>query len=130
MLKKDNAFLFVSGVQSKSPSGIMVNGYLLEFDNGRNILVSGEIANLDVLRPFLYGLRDEGKEIHMVFLYNGAMNETTAAEILALFQPRLGVLFSGVSGQKFSNELFQQSLKDQLFEGSVLTAKAGDVFPF
>lgn len=146
MLKKGNNFLFVSAYPSKNPiTGKTVSSYVLEFDNGRNILISGNVLSVDPLRECLYGLRDEGKEIQMAFIYSGSLpfksgNETKvqsfdekgAADLIGLFQPTMAVVVQtdSLEEARFDKSVFSQALKDQIYDGHTAVASPSDSFPF
>ncbi|MCB4756542.1 MAG: hypothetical protein LHV69_05865 [Elusimicrobia bacterium] len=143
LLEKNKSFLFVGAVQAPNPvSGDPVNGYLLEFDNGRNIFIGGEIVDMTVLREFLYALRDDGKEIHIAFIYAGgirsvggaleSLDEKLAAEMIALFQPQLAVIVqaTSLSVTKTDEALLRRLLKEEIFFGQVMVPKPGDRIPF
>lgn len=89
MLKKGDDFLFVSVIQGHSASGKDANGYLLEFDNGRNIFISGEIKEETVMREFVYGLRDDGKQVDLAFVYDESFIELIQPQV-AYVRPALG----------------------------------------
>ncbi len=144
MLKKNDAFLFVNVVQSRNPaSGELVNGYLLEFDNGRNIFISGEIVDEAVLREFVYGLRDDGKQIDLAFIYGGGLrtsgeniwqsaNEDTCANFIGLIQPRLAMVLQadGLDVASFDSVLLRTRLQDQIFSGDLHIPTPGESIPF
>lgn len=144
LLQKEGTSVFATALQSRNPvSGQVVNGYLLEFDNGRNIFISGEIVDLAVFREFLYGLRDDGKEIYMAFLYSGSlqtaddkalqsMDESMAAEVTGLLQPNFSVLLQtdSLNITQFQPAKFQEALANQIFSGTFFFPKSGDLIEF
>lgn len=144
MLKKNDGFLFVSVVQGRNPaSGELVNGYMLEFDNGRNIFISGEIVDESVLRQFVYDLRDDGKQIDLAFVYGGGLhttgdkvwqsaNEDLAASIIGLLQPRVAMIVQteGLDTTTFDKAVFNEKLKDQIFSGAALFPVPGEAISF
>jgi hypothetical protein len=127
-LKKGDGFLFVSVVQAKnSATGLLTNGYVLEFDSGRNIFISGDIAQIDVLRQFLFSLRDDGKEVHMGFFYDVASSQDASlrAQIISLFQPQVAVVNKSAGDSKL-----RQELKDQLYSFEPHIVTVGDTLTF
>jgi len=115
MLSKDQAFAFVGGMKGRGAAGETVNGYLLEFDNGRNIVVVGSFADASPVREFVYTLRDDGKEVQLGFFSIPAPGgENGAAELAGLLQPRLAV-FTG--GQKADSAALKAGLEAQIFNG-------------
>ncbi|MGH7193767.1 MAG: MBL fold metallo-hydrolase, partial [Candidatus Saccharimonadales bacterium] len=77
LLQKNGAYLFVSAIQTRnSVSGEQVNFYLLEFDNGKNVIITGETIDEDAVRRLVYELRDDGKEIALAFVYGGGLRAT------------------------------------------------------
>jgi len=138
LLKKDGGFLFVSSWRIQgSRGGPSVNGYLLEFDNGRNVFIGGETSNPDTLREFVYGIRDDGKELSLAFIYgsgNGGgrgCDEESCAEIMALLQPKIGVLVQADFFKEGSRiKTFESKLEENIFEGRYLIPKPGERIPF
>ncbi len=131
LLKKENAFLFASALGSKNPgTHAAVNAYLLEFDNGRNIFISGETVDQSALREFLYGLRDDGKEIDLAFIYAGG--EQMSADIISLLNPKWALLLQrdSFTNAQFDEKRLEQLLKEQIFDGQLLFPKPGEQFPF
>lgn len=118
-LTKNGSFLFVRSA---------ANGYLLEFDNGRNIFVSGSDLDLDMTRQFLYALRDEGKEINMAFI-PGTLETSKLVEAIPLLQPEV-VILTGPTLDKNQLASLCHTLQEQLFEGSVFSTRSVDNFPF
>ncbi|MBV9080634.1 MAG: MBL fold metallo-hydrolase [Elusimicrobia bacterium] len=131
MLSKSNvpgqpgAFLFVTAIEARNPaSGELVSGFLLEFDNGRNVFVSSELVDVAVFRQFVYQIRDDGKEIDLAFLTCGGRraadrtlrtaDEELAGEIGALVQPKLLVLLDAA---RMDRSKFQAALESQMFSG-------------
>jgi len=144
LLKKNGAFLFLTVVETlNSLNKTKVNGYLLEFDNGRNVFISGETSDANSLRSFLYNLRDDGKELHLAFLYGGGIrseetdalqtaDETALAEMASLLQPQIACLIEtqSLSIMNFDEKKFRDILKEQLFFGSILIPQPGDKISF
>jgi len=144
LLQKKDGFLFVSAVQSRnSVSGVLTNGYLLEFDNGRNLFIGGEIVDMAPLREFLYGLRDDGKTIHLAFLYGGglrsaagdaleSLDENEAAEVISLLQPEITALVQTDSFNlcHMEMEALRRAMQSQISSGSYYIPKDGDIIPF
>lgn len=127
LLKKDNNFLFVTAVQMQdSASKKTINGYCLEFDNGKNIFISGGITDMTVLRPFLYDLRDDGKEIYLALISG---DQTAFVELISLFQPRLAVVQMN-SKSTLDMQTLRQPLADAFFQGQLLTADPNSTIPF
>lgn len=128
MLSKTGAFLFVSATQQRNPAtGRLENGYLLEFDNGRNLYVSGAVVAVDPLREFVYGLRDDGKELHLIFVPARASEEARTAELVSLLQPEIAVV---VDRGGVSRALMADALAAQIFGGSWYVAAPSDNAPF
>jgi L-ascorbate metabolism protein UlaG (beta-lactamase superfamily) len=144
MLKKNDAFLFVTVVQARNPAnGELVNGYLLEFDNGRNLFISGEIVDEAVIRQFVYMLRDDGKQIDLAFMYGGGLRTMTdkvwqsagedmCANFIGIIQPRVAyvVQAEGLDVASFDAAILKTKLQDQIFSGEMTVLKPGDKIPF
>ncbi len=144
LLKKGEDFLFVGAVQSRNPaSGRVVNGYMLEFDNGKNIFISGEIVDESVMREFLYGLRDDGKQIDLAFIYGGGLrtqkdrtlqsaDEQICAMFIGLLQPRVGLVlqYDGLDAALMDRTALQNALKDEIYSGELYFPKSGETIPF
>lgn len=134
MLKKDDDFVFVTALQNRGAgANATLNSYLLEFDNGRNLFLSGEIANPDDLREFIYNLRDDGREIYAGFFYGRAgASAASLAKTIGLLQPiNALVLQVRDSGPSISNEAaFRSALKEEFFEGAFVILKSGSDIPF
>ncbi len=118
---KSNGFLFVRAFD---------HGYFLEFDNGKNILLLAEDVKPDMIRPFLYAIRDEGKEIHMGFFPMGKEQDNSLAEIISMLQPEVAVLTGGNAPDKKKTTELQKALESQMFEGSLFSSRSQDKFPF
>jgi hypothetical protein len=138
MLSKAGAFLFVSAVQQRNPAtGALVNGYLLEFDNGRNVFLSGDSVDLAPMREFVYGLRDDGKELHLAVVNATkapaegralrAADEALAAELASLLQPRVALIVDegGVDAGKL-----KEAFGSQIFDGSWRVVSPTETVPF
>lgn len=120
-LKKDEAFLFASGVTNGSASG-----YLFEFDNGRNVFISGKLSNLDGLREFVFSLRDDGREVHAALLM--AENDKIAAEAISLLQPQFA--FYGDENRRVDRKQMEKMLAEGLYDGTFSVLKRGESIPF
>lgn len=128
LLSKPGAFLFVSAVQQRNPAtGKLVNGYLLEFDNGRNLFASGDTVDLAPVREFVYGIRDDGKALNLAFINAAAPNEARAAEFISLLQPEVAVVLNrgGVDANKLT-----AAFSEQIFGGGWFVAAPSDTTPF
>lgn len=137
MLSKTGGFVFVSAVQARHPAtGKLGNAYLLEFDNGRNVFIAGDMVDLAPLREFVYTLRDDGKELHLAVIETGPgkegetlrrPDEALAAEIASLLQPRIAVLTDagGVSREKLA-----EAFGSQILNGEWYVASTADEAPF
>jgi L-ascorbate metabolism protein UlaG (beta-lactamase superfamily) len=143
LLKKNGAFLFVTALHSKNPgSGREVNGYLLEFDNGRNVFVSGETMDLAALRQFVYSLRDDGREIHLAIVYGGGLvgpngslesyDYAMAAEMIGLLQPQVAVAVQAdsLAGARMDESVVRAALAREIYGGGFYVAAPGDTIPF
>lgn len=141
LLEKNNSHMFVTAVHGKDARrGISANGYLLEFENGRNIFISGELVDPAAMREFLYGLRDDGKEVHVGIFYGPAQEarktenpspEGRLAGIISLFQPRVAALVQFETGSgKLDEKKISMELSEQLFFGELRVLKPGDAIPF
>ncbi len=119
LLKKDEGFLFVS----RAPAG-----YLLEFDNGRNIYVGEELPAADALRPFVYELRDDGKEITLAFI--PAAPEERLAEIIGLLQPKIALIVQSAAGKRTNAALLRRLLQVLMFSGELYLPAPGEKIPF
>lgn len=134
MLKKDNDFVFVSAmtnrnVVTKEPA----DNYLLEFDNGRNIFIAGDVTDIESLRDFLYDIRDEGKEIYAGFFFRGpGADEATLAQFIGILQPSTALIGKGGADTlpPLDQAALQQALKNELFEGAAVPLMAGSTIPF
>lgn len=132
LLQKNGGSLFVTSFENKTASGKeSVNSYLLEFDNGRNLFISGDLPEADLLRETVYQLRDDGKEIHFGFIYASSA-EDNCAKLLALLQPKFGfVISSGAPNPpQIKEDVFRSKLKEELFDGFALIPRRADKFPF
>jgi hypothetical protein len=123
-LTKDGGFMFVRGADSQSGS-VPVKSYFFECDNGRNILIAADGVRPDDLRPFLYALRDEGKEVHLAVV---PYSKDSTAETIGLFQPFQAVV-TGSSGSADQVDLKNQ-LKEQLYSGALIFPQSGGTIPF
>ena len=134
MLRKNTDFLFVGAVTQKDTvTGRDSSSYLLEFDNGRNIFISAENTQADSLREFVYGLRDEGKEVYAgFFIRNTESMDAELAQTISLIQPKNTVILQSAleSPQKFSSQQFHEHLKNELYDGPFLTAQSGEKIEF
>ena len=130
LLKKEEAFLFLTGVSGKDASGETSGGYLMEFDNGRIVLFLGGLTDEAVLREFLYGLRDDGKEVDVLIINSD--DEKKLAARLSLFQPKLGLILADNQGKvaPLKEEIFKTALTDELFSGSYRLVRFGDSIQF
>jgi hypothetical protein len=124
-LKKDDAFLFANAVTS-GVNEQMRNSYLLEFDNGRNIFVSGRLASLDTLREFVFSLRDDGKDIHAAIM--AADTDATGAEAIGLLQPQFA--FYDAGDRPADRKTMDKMLAEQLYPGTFSLLKRGQSVPF
>ncbi len=124
-LTKEGSFLFVRAADVTGTGGGTIKSYFLEFDNGRNLLFVADGVRADDLRTFLYALRDEGKEIHMVLIPGSASAD--AADIIGLFQPHQAVV---VDLARESRGDLSVKLKDQFFQGALIFAQSGETIPF
>ncbi len=138
MLSKPGVFVFVTAVQARNPAtAALVNGYLLEFDNGRNVFISGELVDLTAVREFVYGLRDDGKQLQLAFV-NAAKapigggplrwpDEAGVAEMAALLGPKVAVITDrgGLDQVKLHD-----AFTNQIFDGGWYVAPALDRVPF
>ncbi|MCG3205628.1 MAG: hypothetical protein KCHDKBKB_02350 [Elusimicrobia bacterium] len=131
ILKKENDFLFVTAAAHINPdSNSEVISYMLEFDNGRNLFISGEVTHPDGLREFLYNLRDEGKVIYAGFFYHQRNLEANLlAQIIGLIQPNHAIILqSSLPG--FNKSQLQKNLADELFDKPLIIAQQGEEIPF
>lgn len=132
MLKKDDGFLFLEAVQSVGEN--IFNSYFFEFDGGSKIFVSGSLWDPDQFRPFLYGLRDEGKGIDILVLREALSppDWDNAADVIALLQPEAVVIVeSGLEKNRSLNRRrFEAGLIKRLYTGGILYAQAGESVPF
>ncbi len=124
-LKKDEAFLF-AGAATAGQGEKMKNGYLLEFDNGRNIFVSGRLNSADALREFVFSLRDDGKELHAAVV--AADSDVIAVEAIALLQPHFA--YYDPAPRAADRKRLEKTLADQLFSGGLIVLKRGESIPF
>lgn len=129
MLKKEDGFIFANAVGIKTPDNNDANGYFLEFDNGRHVLISPDFLNADSYREFVYGIRDDGKEIHLAFL---TCEEMGCAEAVALLQPKIAVL--NIENAPEDKEALRASLntyfQDNFFDGQFLFTEKEVKIPF
>lgn len=131
LLKKDGTHVFSSAFRSKAPGGESeANAFLFEFDNGRNILITGERYDMTTLRNYLYSLRDDGKEIHFAFIY--ASDTANAASIISLFQPRTAFVLPGLpeSKKRVDEAALRKALESEFFNGDLVLPEADNRFPF
>lgn len=126
MLSKNDAFAFLSAVAGKTASGRGTNGYLLEFDNGRNLVVMGPVADAAPVRQFVYGLRDDGKAVHLGFFSVAEGGEAAAAELAALVQPRYAVF----TGTPPDGSVLESALGAQMFAGEWYASGRRNEIPF
>lgn len=136
LLSKTAGFLFVSAVPSTNKAaGGAVNGYLLEFDNGRNVFISGDVVDEAPLRQFVYDLRDDGKQLHLALVNAGTtadgvqrrFDESKAAEIISLLQPTVAVL---IPRGALNADQLKQAFSDQIFDGSWTVGGPQQSIPF
>ena len=138
MLSKPGVFAFVSAVQSRGPTAsATVNGYLLEFDNGRNVFISGDLADLIPVRELVYSLRDDGKQLQLAFINAGQApasgaalrwpDEAVAAEMASLLGPRVAVF---VDRGGLDRTRLKTAFTNQIFDGGWFIAESPDVVPF
>ncbi len=113
MLNKGKGFAFVSAVKSRGAAGETVNGYLLEFDNGRNLLVLPGVADLAPVREFVYGLRDDAKTVYIA-LFPRFSDAAAASEIAGLIQPQIAVFPDAGS---LDRSQMPDALSVQMFSG-------------
>jgi hypothetical protein len=118
MLKKDGAFLFVSAVHTPGK-----NAYLLEFDAGRNVFISRGLNDSSSVRDFVYGLRDDGREIH-VGLYLDAPDTDTAGKLITFMQPQIPVVNGGDAAA------LKQIFAQEMYNGEVRFVRQGDTIEF
>jgi len=122
LLKKEDGFLFVSATAGQS--------YFLEFDNGKNIFVGGDIPSADSVRNFLYSLRDDGRSIEIGFFKIGpATDNTTLAQIIGLLQPKNAVLLREPNAKTPNLDALREQLKDEFFEDPIAVA-GNETMPF
>jgi hypothetical protein len=124
-LKKNEAFLFVSAVTAGQGEQ-MKNGYLLEFDNGRNVFIGGRFGSVDPLREFVFSLRDDGKEIYLATV--AADSDAVAAQETALLQPRFA--FYDPGARSVDRKAVDKTLSDELYPGVFSVLKRGQSVPF
>jgi len=138
MLSKPGVFVFVSAVQARNPGlAALVNGYLLEFDNGRNVFISGDLADLIPVREFVYSLRDDGKQLQLAFINAGKApapgaalrraDEAMAAEMASLLGPRVAVI---IDRGGLDRAGLATAFTNQIFDGSWYVAASPDSVPF
>ena len=138
MLSKSGVFAFVSAVPARNPAtSSLVNGYLLEFDNGRNVFISGDLVDLAPVREFVYSLRDDGKQLQLAFVSAAhaaapgaplrSPDESMAAEVSALLGPAVAVIIDrgGVDRAKL-----QEAFTAQIFDGGWYVATPSETVPF
>ena len=128
LLQKDSDYLFVSAFQGGDAAGAMSKGYLLEFDNGKNLFVAGDVIDEAPRRNFLYEMRDDGKEISEGFFYPSG-DEAAIAKSIALFQPKIAVLLPGAI-RPVDEPKLRDALKEELFEGEIYIARPSESIPF
>ncbi len=124
MLKQGHDFVFVSAVSKN---------YLLEFDNGRNLFITGEAEAPESLREFVYDLRDEGKEIYAgLFFRRAQQNETALAQLVGLMQPENAiVLRSPMIGLSPLHEpTLYKALRDEFYENPLAIVTDAREIPF
>jgi len=119
-LKKDLGFLFAGAVSHGTK-----NGYLLEFDNGRNVFVSGSLSSLDPLRQFVFSMRDDGHDVHVGLIT--ARSDQMAAEAVALVQPQFSFYRSRKTPDR---KLIDATLAEQLYDGVFSVLKPGQSVSF
>lgn len=124
-LKKDDVFLFAGPVTGGHGLN-MNNGYLLEFDNGRNVYIGGRVSSIDPLREFVFSLRDDGKEIHLAVLR--ADTDALAAEAAALLQPQF--IFYDPGPRHADRKSIDKILAEQLYSGVFAVLKRDQSVPF
>jgi hypothetical protein len=115
LLKKEDGFLFVSATAGQ--------GYFLEFDNGKNIFVAGDVSNPDALREFVYALRDDGREIEIGFFQIGPGTDMAAlASTIGLLQPKNAVLLREPGAKTLDLPALHEHLKTEFFENPIVVA--------
>lgn len=125
LLKKDEDFLFISAV---GPEG---SGYLLEFDNGRNIFVSGSETKEAVMREFVYGLRDDGKQIDLAF-FSSRVGVEWCGVFIGLFQPQAAYILQsdGLDVAPLDESRLKTKLQEEMYSGQIQIPKPGDKIYF
>ena len=119
--------MFLSGIQFKNGQQSS-SAYLLEFDNGRHVFITGQAESADQYRPFVYQMRDDGKSIDMaIFPSNGPAD--VLAESISLLQPKLALL-TPTDQEKYNLDQLRSSVEEQLFYGHIYLTKVGDRIPF
>lgn len=127
LLKKEKNFIFVSAVANSRGN----NGYLLEFDNGRNLFVTGPNWEAGALREFVYSLRDDGRDLFLAFIYDPVSAEALG-DAVGLLQPETAVIV-GPKNERDGrvNEMeLREVIKNQIFSGKLVFSKDEDQFAF
>jgi hypothetical protein len=115
LLKKEDGFLFASAAAGQS--------YFLEFDNGKNIFIAGDVADADSLRDFLYSLRDDGRAIEIGFFRLTPTTDAAAlAQTIGLLQPKNVVLLRAPGAKNVDLNALREQLKTEFFEGPIAVA--------
>jgi|GEM_PF-3775373 len=129
LLQKETYHAFLKGV-TLSPAGLNGNltAYFLEFDSGRTFFLDPGAISADELRDFLYGVRDDGKEIHIALHMIAEKTQNSLLDKIALLQPRLAL----ISGDEIPIDLslVKARLKEELFEGTVFQLRPSQVIRF
>jgi len=127
MLSKKSVFAFASAVSGRDANGKAVNGYLLEFDNGRNLLFLSPVADLAPVREFVYNLRDDGKPVYEGFFALRSPSDAAAvAEEAGLIQPTFAVF----TGARPDRTTLGNALSAQMFANDWYVANPRDGVPF
>lgn len=134
MLKSGEDFVFVTAVQNpQAHSKRPVIAYVLEFDNGRNLFIAGDVSKSDELRELTYNLRDDGKEIYAgFFTRRNGTDEQLLAQMIGLIQPKNALIArTDAAGSAPINEAaLSAALKTELFDGPVVLLSPGRSIPF
>jgi hypothetical protein len=88
--------------------------------------VSGRLSSVDVVREFTYGLRDDGKEIHVGIV--SADTDQMAAEAIGLLQPQFSFYCSGA--RDVDQKTIDKMLAEQLYPGVFSLLKRGQSVSF
>ena len=125
MIQKNDDFVFVTKLPTQAT--------LLEFDNGRNLFLSGDLTDENALREIVYALRDDGKEIYEGFFYPApGQNEESLARAISLIQPKNALIVQAeVNSSPVMNEsTLRAALKDELYEGPMAILNDKQNIPF